>query len=562
MQDAKKIVIIGGGACGPKAAARARRLDPNAIITIVQDEAFISYAACGLPYFVSGMVRARAELIVRNAADFKKINNIDVLLETRVDRIDRAAHEIYITNLKDGAAGVLKYDKLVISTGANAVIPPVEGINLKGIYSLKRVPDAEAVIAMAKASAMKKAVIVGAGLIGMEMAEALVARGMEVTVVEALDRVLAAILDEEISDVTAKHVAGKGVNLKLGQKIVSFSGTDGHVSSATTNRETLQCDLVVVAIGVRPDTKLAKEAGLSIGTFGDIEVNEYMQTSDPDIYAGGDCVANVNIVTGQKNFVPMGSTANKHGHVIANHIYGVKERFPGIVGTACVKVFDFNVGRVGIGEKQAKELGFNVTTALVSDTDKPEYYVGNQEITIKLIVDNQTRRILGGQGIGPGDVIKRIDVLATAITMGMTVDMLANLDLAYAPPYNNALDILHHTANLVINKIEGRMQTIKTAELKEKLDRNDDFTLLDVRTHLEADETSLEKPQTVLIPQLAVTNSINKLDKNKEHVILCLRGQRAYQICCVLKGAGFKNVKFVEGGLNCWCDDVTGTPLI
>ncbi len=562
MQDAKKIVIIGGGACGPKAAARARRLDPNAIITIVQDEAFVSYAACGLPYFVSGMVRARTELIVRNAAAFKKINNVDVLLETRVDRIDRASHEIYTTNLKDGAAGVLKYDKLVISTGANPVMPPVEGINLKGIYSLKRVPDAEAVIAMAKASAMKKAVIVGAGLIGMEMAEALVARGMEVTVVEALDRVLATILDEEISDVTAKHVAGKGVNLKLGQKIVSFSGTDGHVSSATTDRETLQCDLVVVAIGVRPDTKLAKEAGLSIGTFGDIEVNEYMQTSDPDIYAGGDCVANVNIVTGQKNFVPMGSTANKHGHVIANHIYGVKERFPGIVGTACVKVFDFNVGRVGIGEKQAKGLGFNVTTALVSDTDKPEYYVGNQEITIKLIVDNQTRRILGGQGVGRGDVIKRIDVLATAITMGMTVDMLANLDLAYAPPYNNALDILHHTANLVINKIEGRTQTIKTAELKEKLDRNDDFTLLDVRTHLEADETSLEKPQTVLIPQLAVTNSINKLDKNKEHVILCLSGQRAYQICCVLKGAGFKNAKFVEGGLICWCDDVTGTPLI
>lgn len=562
MPDARKIVIIGGGACGPKVAARIRRLDPNAIITIVQDEALVSYAACGLPYFVAGMIKARTELIVRNAEAFKKINNVDVLLETRVDRIDRSAHRIYTTRLKDGAADVLEYDKLIIATGANPVVPSIEGIKLKGIYSLKRVPDAEAIIAMAKASAKKKAVIVGAGLIGVEMAEALVARGMEVTVVEALDKVLAAILDDEISDIAAKHMADRGVNLKLGQKIISFSGEDGHVSSATTDREILECDLVVIAIGVRPDTKLAREADLKIGPFGDIEVNEYMQTSDPDIYAGGDCVACVNLVTGKKAFVPMGSTANKHGHVIANNICGIKERFPGIVSTACVKVFDLNVGRVGLSEKQAREYGFNVTAATASGTDKPEYYKGNQQITIKLIIDNQTRRVLGGQGIGRGDVIKRIDVLAAAITMGMTVDLLANLDLAYAPPYNSALDVLHHTANLAINKMEGRTQSIRTTELKEKLDKNEDFTLLDVRTHLEADETSLEKPQTVLIPQLTVTNNIKKLDKNKEHVILCLRGQRAYQICCVLKGAGFKDAKFVEGGLSCWCGEVTGTPQI
>jgi len=562
MQDVKKIVIIGGGACGPKAAARARRLDPTAIITMIQDEALVSYAGCGLPYFVAGMVKARTELIVRNAAAFKKINNVDVLLETRVDKIDRAAHKVHITKLADGTSSVLDYDKLVISTGSSPVVPPIDGINLKGVHSLKRVPDAEDIIALIKESALKKAVIVGAGLIGIEMAEALVARGMDVTIVEALDRVLAALLDDEISDMTAKHMVDNGVTLKLGQKIVTFQGVDGKVSSATTDKETLECDVVIVAIGVRPDTKLAREAGLNIGHFSDIEVNEYMQTSDPDIYAGGDCVANLNIVTGQKAFVPMGSTANKHGHVIANNICGIKEKFPGIVSTACIKVFDFNVGRVGIGEKQARDLGYNVTTVLLPNPDKPEYYPGNKEVVIKLIVDNQTRRILGGQGTGPGDVIKRIDVLATAISMGMTVDMLANLDLAYAPPYNGALDVLHHAANLVINKIEGRTQGIKPADLKEKLARNDDFTLLDVRTHFEIDKTSLEKPQTLLLPLSKVSSEMEKYAKDKEIVVLCRRGSRAYVSCCTLKGAGFSDVKFVEGGLTCWCDEVCGEPLL
>ena len=562
MTDSKKIVIIGGGACGPKAAARLRRLDANASITMLQDESLVSYAGCGLPYFVAGAVKARTALIVRDAAAFKKINNVDVLLRTRVDRIDRTAHKVHVTHLDKDTTAEIGYDKLIISTGASPVVPPLEGINLKGIQVLKRVPDAESIIAMVHASEMKKAVIVGGGLIGVEMAEAMVAKGMEVTIVEALDKVLAAILDDEISNMTAKHMADKGVKLKLGQKIVSFAGADGRVRAALTDKESLECDVVIFAIGVRPDTKLAREAGLKIGQFGDIEVDDHLQTSDPDIYAGGDCVANVNLVTGKKAFVPMGSTANKHGHVIANNICGIKDKFPGIVSTACVKVFDFNVGRVGIGEKQARDLGYDIEVALMPAPDKPDYYPHSKDIVIKLIVDRKTRKILGGQGTGPGDVIKRIDVLATAITMGMTVDMLANLDLAYAPPYNTALDALHHAANLIINKMENRTQSIKIAELKEKLDRNDDFTLLDVRTHLEADHVSLEKPQTLLLPVLKVASDVEKFPKDKEIVALCRRGQRAYQACCTLKAAGVKDVKFVEGGLTCWCDDVTGTPLL
>jgi NADPH-dependent 2,4-dienoyl-CoA reductase/sulfur reductase-like enzyme/rhodanese-related sulfurtransferase len=562
MPDIKKIVIIGGGACGPKAAARVRRLDPTAVITMLQDEDLVSYAGCGLPYYISGMVKARTELIVRNAAAFKKINNVDVLLKTRVDTIDRKAHKVQVTNLADGTSRSIDYDKLVISTGASPVVPKITGINLKGVHILKRVPDAEDIITLIAASDRKKAVIMGAGLIGIEMAEALEAKGMEVTMVEALDSVLAALLDEEISDLTAKHMMDKGVKLKLGQKIVSFEGVDGKLLKAITDKETLDCDIAIVAIGVRPDSKLAREAGLNIGSFGDVEVNEYLQTSDPDIYAGGDCVANLNLVTGLKAFVPMGSTANKHGHVIANNICGGKDKFPGVVGTACVKAFHFNVGRTGIGENQARDLGYNITTVLMPGPDKPEYYSGNKDIVIKLIVDSKSRRILGGQGTGPGDVIKRIDVLATAITMGMTVDTLANLDLAYAPPYNGALDVLHHAANLAINKIEGRTEGLKPAEVRDKLKNDPNFMLLDVRSHMEAEHISLEKPQVNLIPQPKLLSEIDKLPHDKEIVVTCRRGSRAYQSACMLKGAGFKNVKFMEGGLTCWCDPVGGKHLI
>jgi NADPH-dependent 2,4-dienoyl-CoA reductase/sulfur reductase-like enzyme/rhodanese-related sulfurtransferase len=562
MEKKKNILIIGGGACGPKTAARARRLDSNAQITIIQDELLISYAACGLPYYISGVVVSRNALLVRSAAAFKKISNVDVLTGARVDRIDRAAHKVNITGLSDEKQYTLDYDKLVIATGANPVVPPIKGINLQGIHILKRVPDADEIITLISESVTKKAVIVGAGLIGMEMAEALVARGLQVTMVEALERVLPAVLDAEIADLLANHMKSKGVILKLGQKIVAFEGEGGRVRRSVTDKESIDGDIVIFSIGVRPDSKLAKDAGLNIGPQGDILVNEYLQTSDPDIYAGGDCIANVNLITGQKVFVPMGSTANKHGHVIAANITGGKEKFPGVIGTACVKAFDFNTGRVGLGEKQAGDAGYEVVTAMISGPDKPDYYPGSKEIILKLIVDAGTSRILGGQGTGPGDVIKRIDMLAAAITMGMTADTLSDLDLAYAPPYNSALDVLHHLANLVRNKLAGRIVGIKPAEVKEKLDKKEDFVLLDVRSRPEWESTRIEAPQALLLPQPKLSDDMDKLSKDKEIVVMCRRGSRAYQACCSLKGAGFKDVKFMEGSLTCWCDDVCGKPIL
>ena len=560
MDKKKNFVIIGGGACGPKAAARARRLDANANITMVQDEVYTSYAACGLPYFISGLVKSGNELMVRNAEAFKRISNVDVLIHTRADSIDRAAHQVHITNLLDLQTSALQYDKLVLATGANPIIPPIKGIDLQGVHVLKKIPDAEEIIALMTASVTHKAVIVGAGLIGMEMTESLVSKGFEVTIIEALDRLLAAVVDEEITDLIARHVKGKGVTLKLGQRIVGFEGEKGHVQRAVTDKESIEADVVIFAIGIRPNSKLAKEAGLEIGTFGDIVVDQHLRTNDPDIYAGGDCVANVNFITGQKVFVPLGSTANKQGHVIAANMTGGDQIWPGIVSTACVKIFDFNVGRTGLGEKEAVSAGYDVVTGLIPGLDLPEYYPGSKEVIIKLIVDAGTHRILGGQGTGSGEVIKRIDVLATGITMGMTVETLANLDLAYAPPYNSSLDILHHLANLVLNKMAGRIQGLKPKEVKEKLDKNGDFTLLDVRSRGEFKAARIESPQTRLLPQSRLRQEMQDLPKDKEIVMMCHRGVRAYQAACTLKGAGMKDVKFMEGSLACWCDDVVGEP--
>ena len=562
MEKVRKIVIIGGGACGPKAAARARRLDPAAQITMVQDESMVSYAACGLPYFIAGQVKPRNALIVRDSAAFKKINNVDVLLNTHVDSIDRAAHKINITSTADGKTSSLEYDKLIISTGAGAVVPRIPGVDLKGVHILKNVPDADEIIALIGQALTKKAIIVGAGLIGVEMAEALVTRGFEVTIVEALDNALAALLDSEMADLVTKHLNAKGVILKLGQKITAFEGEDGKVRRAVTDKETLDTDIAIVAIGVRPDSQLAKDAGLEIGPKGEIAVDDYLQTSDPDIYAGGDCVANLSMVTGQRILSANGSTANKHGHVIAANILGGREKFPGIVNTACVKVFDFNVARTGITEKNAKELGYKYVAGMIAAPDLPEYYPGNKELVLKLVVDANTRRILGGQAVGPGQTVKRIDVLATAITMGMTVDMLANLDLCYAPPYNAALDGLHHLANFIRNKMAGMVTGIQPSEVKEKLDKKEDFVLLDVRSHLEHEKTRIEPQQLELIPLPSLAKNIEKLPRDKEVVVMCKRGGRAYQASCMLKAEGVKDVKVMEGALTCWCGDVVGEPMI
>ena len=549
----KKIVIIGGTACGPKAAARARRCDQQAQITIVEQETELSVATCGLPYYVSGVIESRLELVQRGPDFFKEVMDIDVLTRTRAIAINRKAQRVEILNLAKNRTSTIEYDKLVLATGSTPVVPDWKGKELKGVFTLSRIEEAQAMRNLVSPRKINKAVIIGAGLIGLEMAEALVSQGVEVSVVEALDWVLPTLLDFEVAAYLEKHLREKGVKLLLGQGVTGFGSDEkGWVNKVIAGDTELETDLALLAIGVKPNTALAEDAGLSIGTDGGIAVNAHLQTSDPDIYAGGDCVENVNMITGQKILAPLGSTANKHGRVIGTNVTGGDETFPGVLGTSIAKVFDYNVGRVGLSQSQAEKAGYEAITSLVPGYEHATYYPNGKEITVKLVAEKANGRLLGGQVAGPGDTAKRIDVLATALTFGATVDDLANTDLAYAPPYNSALDPLHNAANVIRNKQEGYARALTPMEAMAKIKNNDAFIFLDVRSPAEWEAYRIEAPQNKFLPLRELRTKLDELPKDAEIVIVCHTSVRAYQAQRILDGAGFKDVKFLDGSIAAW----------
>lgn len=553
MRKQNSIVIIGGTACGPKAAARARRCDPQARITIVEEGEDLSTATCGLPYYISGVIKSQSNLVAKKPDFFEKVLNIEVLAQTKALAIDRKAHKVDVLNLASSQVSSIGYDKLVLATGSIPVVPGLEGSHFGGIFTLTKIKDANTIRDLIVPREIKKAVIIGTGLIGLEMAEAFVSRGLEVTVVEALDWVLPALLDFEIAAYIERHLRSKGVNLLFGRRVTGFEADkNGWVNKVITEDVELEARLVVLAIGAKPNTKLAQEAGLTIGSAGGISVNQYLQTSEPDIYAGGDCVENVNCITQQKMIALLGSTANKHGRVIGTNITGGCEVFPGVLGTAIAKVFDYNVARVGLSESQAREAGYEVVTCLVPGDEHANYYPNSKDILVKLVVEKSNNRLLGGQVVGPGETAKRIDVLATALTFGATADDLANLDLAYAPPYNSAMDPLHNAANVIRNKQSGFARALTPMEVKDKLDSRDDFIFLDVRSPYEWKARRIDANQAKLLPLRELLTRLGALPKDAEIVIFCERSVRAYQAQRILNGAGFESVKFMDGGIAAW----------
>jgi NADPH-dependent 2,4-dienoyl-CoA reductase/sulfur reductase-like enzyme/rhodanese-related sulfurtransferase len=551
------IVVIGGTACGPKAAARARRLDQAARITIIEQRDNLSTATCGLPYYISGVIRDGGAMVARQADYFRNVFDMEVLTGTRANAIDRKKHTVETTDLKTGQRATISYDKLVLATGAKPAVPAWEGRDLRGIFTLSGIPDAEAIRARAVAMTGKEVVIVGAGLIGLEMAEAFTSMGLRVTVLEALDWPLPALLDFDIAAHVARHLRAKGVNLICGRRVTGFvDDGQGNVRGVRVGNDKFDAGLVLLSLGVRPDISLAKEAGLEIGKTGGLAVNEFLQTSDPAIYAGGDCVEVVDQVTGDKTLVPLGSTANRHGRVIGTNVTGGRETFPGVVGTAIAKVFDLNVGRTGLSEHEAREAGLDIVTALVPGFEHATYYPGARELTLKVVAEKSTGRLLGGQAVGPGDTAKRIDVLATALAFKAAADDLAELDLAYAPPYNSAMDPVHNAANVIRNKQAGYAHGLTPVEVKRKLENDEDFILLDVRSQMEWQAQRLENRQVRLVPLPELRRRLGELPRDKEIVTLCRTSIRAYQAQRILDGAGFKDVKFLDGSLAGWPYDI------
>ena len=555
----KKVVIIGGVATGPKAAARLRRLDPTAEITIVERGDLVSYAGCGTPYYIKGDIAEFNELIEtpvgtpRDAVFFRKVKDVTVLTHTLAEKIDRERKVVATINLDTNEHQELAYDQLVLATGGAPVVPPFPGVDLKNVFTLRSPHDAQVIRDAIGTGRIKKAVIVGAGLIGLEMCEALVARGLETTVIEMFPHVLPGLLDMETATFVERHMKANNITGVMGEKVAALKGDHlGNVTQVVTDKQSIDADLVIIAVGVRPNDQLARDAGLNVHPRGGILVNDYLQTSDPDIYAGGDCVLCKHRVSGQTVYVPLGSTANKHGRVIGDNIAGRQVVFAGIVGTAVAKHCDFNIGSAGLTESKARDLGYNVVTTLAPAPDHAHYYPGAKVILIKLVADADTRKLLGVQVVGPGDSAKRIDVVATALCFGATVDDIADLDLGYAPPYSGAMDNIIHAANIIRNKLDGIVETISPIQVKAKIDAGENFVLLDVRGPGEYKTMRIEDPRVRLIPLGKLRASLDDLPKDQEIIPFCKISLRGYEAACILKGAGFNNVRFMDGGVVAW----------
>ncbi len=549
----RRIIIVGGVAAGTKAAARARRLDGEAEIILLEKGDLISYAGCALPYYIEGVIADASELVVTEPEEFAELRNVDVRTHTEALSIDRTGKALTVRT-PSGATQEILYDYLVLTTGGTPVAPPLPGLDLEGVYRLKGPGDAMRIREELDAGRVERAVIVGGGLIGMEMAEALTVRGVKVAVVEMLDRVLAPFLDPEMAALVHAHLKEHGVELHLGERALRFEGdAGGHVRRVVTAQGELAADLVLLAIGIRPNVDLAREAGLIIGASGAIAVDNHLRTSDPAIYAGGDCVENVNLVTGRRMYSPLGSTANKHGRVIGTNVAGGEETFPGVLGTMVAKVFDYTVGATGLSEARAKEAGYSLLTALVPALDRAHNYPTRQDIIVKMVADAGDSRLLGLQGVGAGEVSKRIDVAATALTLRATVDQVANLDLGYAPPFAPAVDPIHHVANVIRNKREGLATGVGPLELQEMLEEGEGLVLLDVRTPEEFARRHIAAGECLLhIPQEEVRTRIQEVPTDRPVVVYCARGVRAYRVARMLRGAGLRDVAYLEGSLMTW----------
>jgi pyruvate/2-oxoglutarate dehydrogenase complex dihydrolipoamide dehydrogenase (E3) component/rhodanese-related sulfurtransferase len=392
-------------------------------------------------------------------------------------------------------------------------------------------------------------VVVGGGLIGAETAEALVELGCRVTVVEMLPQILS-MLDAEMAALVARHMESKGVRVLTATRVECFRGEGGALRAVQTDRGELPAELTVLGVGVRANVALARSAGLEIGESGAIRVDAHMRTSDPDIYAAGDCVECIHLITRRPCHVPLGSTANKQGRVAAVNLCGGNDRFPGVLGSTVCKVFDYCVSRTGLTETAARQMGYDVVTVLVPGPDRAHYMPEAKPLLIKLVVDKSNRRLLGAQITGPGAADKRIDVAAMALTASMTVDQLANADLCYAPPYSPAMDNIITAANVARNKLDGYMDGIAPMDVHRMLEDDEDFVLLDVRTLAEHEQVRL--PNATLMTLSTLRDRLKELDKDKPIVTFCKISLRGYEAALVLKATGFNNVRVMDGGLAMW----------
>ncbi len=555
----KRIVIIGAVALGPKVSCRIKRLIPEAAVTMIDKDRLISYGGCGIPYYVSGDVPELEGLystsahIIRDADFFQKAKGVDLLTRTEAVAIDRKARTVTIRGLDNGRERSLPYDHLVLATGAQPVVPPIPGADLPGVTVVANLSHAKAIKDRVASGSVGRAVVIGGGAIGIEMAEALTDLwGIDTTLVEMKSQLLPTALGPDLAAVVDSHLRQKGVRTLLGHSVAGISPTDvpGRLS-VDTSAGRLPCDLVVLAVGVRPNSGLARSAGLDIGTTGGIRVNRYMQTSDPFIYAGGDCAELRNLVSGDPVHMPLGSLANRQGRVIANHMAGQPSEFRGTVGTFCIKVFDMGIAKAGLTADQARKAGFAPVCTVVAQPDRAHFYPSQEMMLMKLIADRHTRQVLGVEAIGPNpDAVKaRVDAVAVCLPSKPVLEDISNLEVAYSPPFASAMDIVNSAANALENTIDGRHRLADPVAFMTNFKTNG-ARVLDVRSKQQAGPFRARYgDRWQNIPQEDLSSRIGEIPSDGSLYLVCGVGSRAYEAQVLLRRHGITNTRNIQGGM-------------
>lgn len=548
-----RIVVIGANAAGAKAASSAKRSNPEAEVTLVDRSSIIAFSACGIPYYVSDTIAALRELVntpdgvVRDTSFFLSVKGVEAATGAEAIGIDRVAKKVSLFDRTGARPFTLAYDRLILATGSISDSASLSSMGCPNILAVKTIEDAVAI--KDKAIPGKAACIVGGGLAGLEIAEALHLKGMRITLLEKHDHLLYGVLDRDMAQLLEKYLEEKGIKVLTSCRVAGFDGTT-RVEKAMTNLGEVPADLVVLAPGVVPNITLAEEAGLKIGETGAIAVNEHMQTSDPHIFACGDCTEATHLITGRKVYVPRGSTANKQARIAGINAAGGSAAFPGILGTTIIKVFDFNAGKTGLSVAEAEEHGLKVETVVVPGHDRAHFFPGANPIILKMVADRETGRILGLQAVGCGALDKRIDAAAVAVTFAATANQLSQIDLAYAPPFAPAMDSLIVAADILKNKMAGHARGTAPEKVRKKLKNGEAFTLLDVRSPAEQLEGVIGG--SIMLPLGILRDSLDGLPRGTEIVVICRSGLRAYEAQLILTAAGFADVSFMEGGLMAW----------
>ncbi len=545
-----KLLIIGGGAGGPASASRARRLDEESEIIMFEKGEHVSYGHCGLPYYIGGVIKDRSNLLISNPTKFRQLYNVDVRIRSIVKKINTSTKTIEVVDLNTGNSYTETYDKLILSTGAEPIKPPIPGIDIEGIFTLRNLTDADKISQFIKDYRPGKTVVIGGGFIGLEIAENFVNQNMDVTIVEMLDQVMP-IIDREMADIVHRTLALHGINLMLSDPVSGFEKRDGQIIVKLKSGTEINCDIVMLSIGVKPDIELAVSAGLEIGDTKGIKVNEYMQTSDPDIYAVGDAVETKHLVTGKPVLIPLAGPTARQARIAVNNIYGREEKYRGTLGTSLVKVFETTIGSVGANEKTLKQLGIPYLKSYVEPFSHVTYYPGAAQMSIKLLFSPDDGRILGSQIIGSEGVDKRIDTLASAISDGRTVEDLYHLELGYVPQFGSAKEALNIAGYVSTNMLKGDMPYAYWDDFEKINDGNAVF--LDVRPK---DVIGMGMiPGAKNIPLDELRNRLNEIPKDKPIYVYCNVGVESYIATRMLKLHGFdaRNMSGGYGIYKCTC---------